>query len=107
MLSAIQTAFLGIQRSQRALHVAAQNIANFNTDGYRSRRYNAGADTVEIRNPHAPLESDPIGQFPVNDVDLASEIIEMKTQEHAFKANVTAALLADRTTDTLLDIFAD
>ena len=107
MLSALRTALLGIHRSQKGIQVAADNIANVNTDGYRSRRYDAGADTVEIRDPDAPLESDPRGEIAVNDVDLAREIIEMKTHEHALKANVTAAKIADETTGTLLDLLAD
>lgn len=107
MISAIQSALQGLQRSEKGFQVAANNIANLNTNGYRSQRYDAGADTVEIRDPLANLDSDPRGEdIPVNDVNLAGEIVNQIANKTAFKANAATIRIANETTGTLLDILA-
>ena len=111
MSSILNVALGGIQRGVKGFLTTANNVANLNTDGYRSRRYDPGSDTVTLRDPGFDPEAvraDLGGSdLPINDVDLARELVEMKLDQHAVKANVTVAKVADRTLGELLDILAE
>ncbi len=111
MSSILNVALGGIQRGVKGFLTTANNVANFNTDGYRSRKYHPGSDTVTLRDPGFDPDAvrDEVGggDFPINDVDLARELVQMKLDEHAIKANITVAKVADDTLGELLDILAD
>ena len=100
MVSAIQSALGGINRSTANIGVAAHNVANFNTDGFRAQRLD-GAGTLRPR--HAPPPDDGENR---SDVDLAEEFIDIKINEHAFRANAFVVRVADRMTGELLDLLA-
>ena len=109
MSSILNVALGGIQRGVKGFLTTAGNVANVNTDGYRSRRYDPGSDTITIRDPSFNPDSIPgaiRNEIPVNDVDLARELVDLKLNEHAIKANVKVAQVADRTVGELLDILA-
>jgi len=106
----LSVALGGIQRGTKGVQTNADNIANFNTDGYRSRKYDAGSDTVSIRdpnfNPHA-IPQEVRGDLAINDVDLAREFVELKTNENGIKANAAVVKVAQDTLGELLDILAN
>jgi hypothetical protein len=108
MSSILNVALGGIQRGVKGFLTTANNVANFNTDGYRSRKYDPDSDTVTLRDPS--FDPDAVrGQlgvddFPINDVDLARELVHTRIDEHAIKANVTVAKAANRTLGELFDI---
>jgi flagellar hook protein FlgE len=107
MISALYTVLRGMQCSQTAIQVAAENIANLNTDGYRSVRYEPSSNKVGLRDPGVSMDGDQQRDVPVNDVDPAREVVELISNKHAFQANVLSAKIADETTGTLLDLMAE
>lgn len=107
MLSVMATALGGIQRNEQGIQVAANNIANVNTDGYRTQRLDGPTGQVAPANPTFPERPDDWPDaHPYNDVDLASELVRMKTYEVGVKANVKVVAVADGIMEDLLDIFA-
>ncbi len=103
MLSVMQTALGGIQRNQAGLQVTAENIANVNTDGYRSRRLDGATGQVTFaQDPPPPSEG--AESPPASDVDLASELVHMKTYAVGVEANAKVVAVADRLLGELMDI---
>ncbi len=100
MLSAVQSALGGIQRSTAGIAVATHNISNFNTDGFRAQRLDGAGNLRARHDPPPPEHSE------LSDVDLAEEAISMKLHEKAFRANTAVVRAADRMTGELLDITA-
>ena len=98
MISAMQSALGGISRATAGVAVAANNIANVNTEGYRAQRQDSAGnlrprqDTANAPEPAA------------SDVDLAEEAIDMKRHEAGLKASVAVARVADRMTGEMLDL---
>lgn len=103
MTSVFNVALSGLQRHSRAVHVAAHNVANVNTDGYRSVRYDGATDGVTTRNAMGPDVVDADGNVP-SGVDLASEFVEIKRAEIGYRANAAVLRVADRLTGELLDV---
>lgn len=102
IMHVLETAFAAIQSAVRGVEVAASNLANVNTDGYRARRYDAATGTVGPR--HAEGASEPSERSP-SDVDVAEEVIDMTRYERGAEANAAVVGVADRMTGQLLDIF--
>ena len=100
MISALNSALGGLARSTAGVNVAAHNIANLNTDGFRAQRLDS-AGNVRPRNEAPPPEV-----ADRSDVDLAEELIDMKVHEHGFKANINVLKAADRMNGELLDLLA-
>ena len=100
MLSAIHSALGGISRATAGVAVAANNIANVNTDGFRAQRLD-GAGNLRPRHDTSAAP-DPAS----SDVDLAEEAIDMKRHEAGFRASVAVARIADRMNGELLDLLA-
>jgi len=107
MLSVIQTALGGILHNQRGLQVTADNIANVNTDGYRTQRLdaNTGQPAPDAKSPQ-PRPPDWPESYPYNDVDLATEIVQMKAYEVGVKANAKVVSVADKLLGELMDTLA-
>ncbi len=107
MLSVLDSALAGIQSNQLGLLVAANNIANLNTEGYRAQRHDPATGRAEPRcdPPLAPPGGATL-DGPASDVDLTTELIELKRHEYGFRANLHVAVIAGRMSGELLDIFA-
>ena len=106
MLSVLHTALAGMTRNQQGVQTAAANVANVNTDGYRTQRLDTeSAQTVDA-DPSAERPDDWPDDRPYNDVDLAGEMVRMKTYEVGFRANAKVVAVADRMLGELMDIFA-
>jgi len=106
MLSVLQTALAGMTRNQQGAQTAATNIANVNTDGYRTQRFDSATGQTAEADPAAERPADWPDDRPYNDVDLASEMVSLKTYEIGFRANATVVAAADRMLGELMDVFA-
>ena len=100
MISALNSALGGLARSTAGINVAAHNIANLNTDGFRAQRLDSVGNVRARREPPPPEVADR------SDVDLAEELISMKVHETSFKANINVLKAADRMNGELLDLLA-
>lgn len=105
MSAILGTALSSLSRATLGVQAVAGNIANLNTPGYRAVRVNGGSGNVEYRSGTAVAEATEGGQA-ASDVDLATELIELKRQEQAFQASATLVDFEDRRLGTLLDLIA-
>ncbi len=104
MLSVLQTALGGMMRNQRGIEVTANNVANVNTDGYRTQRLDSATGRVEAVDD-TPKPKDWPESHPYNDVDLTREMVNLKRYEIGYKANAKVAKVADSMAGELLDMF--
>ncbi len=91
--------------------VAASNIANANTPGYRAQRVEqrtgpGGGVSATVEPPPEPLY-DRRGQTleQINDVNLAKEAVDLKESQHQVQVNAAALKRAYETQGSLLDIY--
>jgi flagellar hook protein FlgE len=98
MLSVMQTALGGLLRNQQGLAMTANNIANVNTDGYRAQRVERGGSEAA---PAVEVAADSQGY---SDVDLAAEIVHLKTYEVGYEANARVLSVSDRLLGELMDL---
>ncbi|MDD5475579.1 MAG: flagellar basal body protein [Syntrophales bacterium] len=108
MSSALGTALSALKACTVALNVSANNLANFNTAGFKSKR----VILQESRTPgvRAFIE----GTTPpfsgskeqLSNVDMAVELAGMIVTTHTFEANVLSARVADEAERSLIDIIA-
>lgn len=106
-MHAFNVALQGMQSNVSGFAVAAHNVANVNTEGYRSIRYDMDTDSVEIRDRGTSREAASAGnESPASDVELAREFVDMKRYEHGFRASAAVFGAADRMRGELLDLLA-
>ncbi|HVP11551.1 MAG TPA: flagellar basal body protein [Phycisphaerae bacterium] len=105
MTSILDTALSGLNRNMRGIEIAAQNVANVNTDGYRARREESAAG-VTAQSEAAPSGGDAAADvdLPISDVDLATEFVDIKLHEIGYQANGLLVKVADRMNRELLDL---
>ena len=105
MTAAMNIALQGLGRNAQGVRVVAHNIANVDTQGYRSQRYNPATNSTTSRYPEPPSGGDleAIGEVP-SDVDLATEFIELKRFEIGYRASGTVLVVADQLIGELLDL---
>jgi flagellar basal-body rod protein FlgC len=125
MIDAISSALSGLTAASRRVDAAASNIANVNTagsfdpggqapykpvdalqtsqsgGGVRAEFVDRDPASFAAYNPSSPLASGE-GLVAVPNVDLATEIVNMKEAEIAYKANLKALQTAADLTDELL-----
>ena len=114
MTSVLNSALAGMNRDLRGIATAAGNIANVNTDGYRTRREDsaAGVTTPRVSNSGdadaaALLDSTSSDvDFPTSDVDLATEFVHLELHEISYQANGLLIKVADRLMKETLDLLA-
>lgn len=103
MISAITTGLAGLKAAETRVGVRAQNIANWQSEGYRPlvpvQTSQSSGPVVKVTRP-AELS----GDFPY--VDIASEIVDMNVAKHAYRASAQIIRTADDMQKTLLDAFA-
>ena len=107
----------GIQVASAKMQANANNIANANTDGYRSQRVDAvqagtsvaaraasvnGPNRAETAAPVEPIES----EVAPSDVNLPNEMVSMVENKNFYQANLRALRAADEMVGTLLDTVA-
>ena len=104
MYSVLDTALSGLRRHEHGIQTVANNIANVNTDGYRAQRYDVASDSTRDR--YEPGDHN-VNEPAPSDVDLATEIVDLKRYEVGYAANAAVVRVADHLLGTLLDIFDD
>jgi len=98
MDSGITTSLTGLQANQTRADVAANNVANLSTPGFRaSRTVEAEASpagtgvTVSVS---TPLDPTALPEF--SNVDVATEMVSTLIGQRGFEANVKALRVSDR-----------
>lgn len=108
--SLFSTALSGINAAGAILNTAASNIANADSAGYKAARVNlassrtgGGVDVVSITRDPSPGGLDADGQE-LSNVDLPTEIVNLKKGALLYKANAAVIRVGDELTGTLLDL---
>jgi flagellar basal-body rod protein FlgC len=116
MTSALNAALSALRAHEKKLDVAANNIANVNTDGFKkSRAVLQEADpsgvvvTISrVNTPGSPIPSmEGSGEIrESSNVDLAEEIVDLHTAKYGFQANLKTLKTEDEMLGSLFDILA-
>lgn len=115
MISALSGTVSALRAFITKLGVAADNIANVNTDGFKKGRATLhedhnGAVRVEISRDKSPglrydvVENDGVVEKETSNVDLAEEIPELMITKRAYQANLKSLKAQDEMLGSLLDI---
>ncbi len=115
MISAFQSALTGLQAFGTKVQSHANNIANANTNGYKSTRVilqsgdpQGVKSTVEKVNNPGPMvfEQGNNGEelVELSNVDLAKELTYTKLDSHMYKANLKTIQTTDEMLGSLLKI---
>jgi len=116
MVSAMNAALSALGALGKKLDVTANNIANGNTEGFKKSRAileeaNQSGVTVTLSRVNTPGGSIPSedGTEKMNEssnVDVAEEIVNLKTTEHAFQANLKTIKAEKDMLGAIFDILA-
>ncbi len=130
MISAMNTAFSGLNAAEKRISVSASNIVNAQStksvvggesvdtpytplavaqvstqDGVRAEATPKNPATLPVYNPDSPsADADGVVQMP--NVDLAQEMVNMNIATYDFKANLNVIKKNDEMAQSLLDIVA-
>jgi len=111
--TALDSALSGMQAASAMLNVAASNIANLNTPGYKARQLvladQPGTDQVSIGSittdpAHGPSLSN--GSEGSN-VDLTNQIVALSSAKNLYNANAAVIRAENQMTGSLLDVLAN
>ncbi len=117
MIDATRSAVSAMKAFEKKLNVAANNVANLNTDGYKSRRatlsedQNGGVKAIvdEVDTPGIPkntVQNGEIVETESSNVDLVEEFSQMMTTKAAYKANAKTVQAQDQMLGALFDAFS-
>jgi len=116
MAPAINAALSAVGALGKKLDVTANNIANVNTEGFKKSRATleetdqSGVTVTlsRVNTPGGPIPSeDGTGTMKESsNVDVAEEIVSLKTTEHAFQANLKTIKAEKEMLGALFDILA-
>lgn len=96
-ISALSTLLAGMRTQGARLATIAENIANFNTPGYRSKPVSSSPDTTSSSSSENPE---------ISNVDLAEQFVHLKETEVAYKADAAMVKVEDDLSKSILDILA-
>ena len=115
MIGAIQSALSGINAFSTQVAVAAHNVANVTTDGFKKSRTELIA--VESGGVRSSIQKDETAgptiltntgygpaQLELSNVDLAEEAVNQILGQRGFEANIQTVKTADEMLGTILDI---
>jgi flagellar basal-body rod protein FlgC len=114
MLSALNSTVSALKAFVTKLGVAADNIANVNTDGFKKNRATIQADRngavrVEIKRDDSPgfrydvTGNDEKGEKETSNVNLAEEIPNLMVTKRAYQASLKSLETQDKVLGSLLD----
>lgn len=114
MISAIHTALSGLSAFGKQLEVSAHNVANLNTDGFKSSRTEFVAvqdggvlPVVQKDNSAGPTVLKDTTQGPrqieLSNVDLGQEAVSQIMAQRGFEANLRTLKTADAMLGSILD----
>ena len=117
MISAYQSALSAVQAFGTGINSNANNIANSNTDGFKRTRVTQTATqpqgvqaTVEKVKTEGPMvykeTNGGLELIEQSNVDLVSELTDMRVNANYYKANLKTIQAADEMLASLLDIKA-
>lgn len=112
MISGLSSSVSGLWVFVRKLENAARNIANSNTDQYKSRKATivedaAGLPIVNVivdETPGVSVQDTDGTPRDTSNVDLSREIPELLISKRGYEANLKTLKIQDEALDTLLDI---
>jgi len=113
MSDAFNAALSALGALNRKMDVTANNIANVNTNKFKKSRaefedvYPSGVKVSisQVDTPGDPLPPDEKGnEQESSNVNLAEELVNLITTQHAFAANIKTITTEDEMRKTLLDI---
>ena len=115
MISSLNTSLSGLNAFQQQLNVAANNLANVNTDGFKKSQtllesvapqgVIAKSQKLELPGP-LELQQTADGEQLVekSNVDVSQEMVNLVTSRRAYQANLKALKATDETVGSLLDV---
>ena len=118
MSNTLNTSLLAIQSHFTRLEACANNIANLNSDGYKSQRVDIkeGPNGAPTTSSSTDLSSGPsrmelnqegeLVEIEMSNVDLATEYVKTMESTLAIKANLKTAQTADEMLGELINTLA-
>ena len=117
MIDATRSAVSAMKAFEKKMNAAANNMANVNTDGYKSRRatlseaQNGGVKAIvdEVNTPGIPkntIQNGEIVETESSNVDLVEEFSQMMIAQTAYKANTKTVEAQDQLLGILFDAFS-
>ena len=118
MPDAFSSAISGISANTVRAAVAANNIANANTSGFKASRVTAESSGSGRQETHITKSTEsgsfiprsdgfPEGStFEVSNVDLPEEFVQLQISEHGYSANAAVIRTQDEMLGTVLDMLA-
>jgi flagellar basal-body rod protein FlgC len=112
MINGLSASVSGLWVFVRKLENAARNIANSNTEGYKSKRAtivedDAGLPTANITTDESPgasfQDADGVVRETSN-VELSREMTDLMIAKRGYQANLKSIKTQDEMLDSLLDI---
>lgn len=115
MITPVQSSLSALNAFRKSLDVAANNIANVKTDGFKKSRVTFseeanGGVTAQVRQINTPgipkevYEGDELVEVESSNVDLADELTEMIPTSSAYTANLKTVQTAEKMLGALMDI---
>ncbi len=102
MINSIGIALTGLNSASMRLNASASNVANMSNPQYTAITTKAESiDTGGVMTGYTPKSA------PLNNVDIAEEVVNMKLAELSYKANLNTIKVAGNMFDELLDISKD
>jgi flagellar basal-body rod protein FlgC len=119
MSDAFSSAISGISSNATRTAVAANNIANANTSGFKASRITVESSGSCRQETHITESTEPGSLLPGSDglpegseleetsnVDLAEEFVQLQISEHGYSANAAVIKTQGEMLGTLLDMLA-
>lgn len=114
MVDVSAIALSGLHANERRLAVAAENVANAATEGYKPKEVEQTPSTgggtsvrvVERENPTIPVPNDKGGVDERPNVSLEEEVVNAQVATYNAKANIQVLKAQDKLNKYLLDIQA-
>jgi flagellar hook protein FlgE len=119
MSDAFSSAISGISSNATRAAVAANNIANANTPGFKASRVTVESSRSDRQEAHITESTEPgsllpkSGGFPerpepeeTSNVDLAEEFVQLQISEHGYSASAAVIRAQSEMLGTVLDILA-
>jgi len=115
MILALDSALSALDAFGTKMDVTANNIANVDTDGFKKSRavlqeadHGVTVNISRVNTPGAPIPAED-GTGKMNEssnVDVAEEIVNLKTTSNSFQANLKTIQTEGDMLGSLFDIFA-
>jgi flagellar hook protein FlgE len=119
MSDAFSSAISGISSNTTRAAVAANNIANANTSGFKASRVTVESSGSGRQETHITESTEPGSLIPrsadlpegaeleeTSNVDLAEEFVQLQIAEHGYSASATVIRAQGKMLGTLLDMLA-